>query len=288
MISKNKNATRKPWRKILYENQNYPDNYTDKNIFLRDLRKNIDFKEVSFWEAVFGANLLLQEFCTVVLFFIIYFYIVNKWTEPSVILNITSCLTLLGFLLYLLKFKGSIKQKLGHDLRTVLTFVVFGQLFSPVLHTLTDTISTDTIYTLTFLMMLIHLIFFDYGVSAAIVSKSLSLSAAIFPSICLASRLSSASEAFILMTVATKAFVLFPILRIEFHNSILISIILLVINTYLLFWISNLVTFLFIVAVILINVICPLLFVKYQKLKDNIYGPWDEAIVDDADSVIGF
>ncbi|KAJ8973773.1 hypothetical protein NQ317_002976 [Molorchus minor] len=115
---------------------------------------------------------------------------------------------------------AGVKEKLGHDLRTVLTFVVFGQLFSPVLHTLTDTISTDTIYTTTFFMLLVHLIYFDYGVSAAIVSNSLSLSAAVFASICLASRLPSAHHAFILMTVATETFVLFPLLRKELRKPI--------------------------------------------------------------------
>lgn len=280
-------VSKKPWRKVLYESQGYPDSYTDKNIFLRDLRKNVDFKEVSFFEAVSGANLLLQEFCTVVAFVLIYFYLVNQWVQPEVMLNCTSALTIFLFILYMALFgNNGIKQKLGHDIRIVLTFAVFGQLFSPVLHTLTDTVSTDTIYTMVFFSMLIHLIFFDYGVSAAIVSNSLSLSAAVFASICLASRLPSANHTFILMTVATESFVLFPLLRNEIPNSIFISLILLFSNTYFLFKVSNLLTILFISGVVLITVVCPALFVRYQKYKDNIYGPWDEAVVDDADNMI--
>jgi phosphatidylinositol glycan class C protein len=35
------NQVEKPlWRKILYERQPYPDNYTDADTFLSDLRKN--------------------------------------------------------------------------------------------------------------------------------------------------------------------------------------------------------------------------------------------------------
>lgn len=30
----------KPWRKILYEKQNFPDNYVDKTQFLNGLKKN--------------------------------------------------------------------------------------------------------------------------------------------------------------------------------------------------------------------------------------------------------
>lgn len=174
---------------------------------------------------------------------------------------------------------------MGCDIRTVLTFVAFGQLFSPVLHTLTDTISTDTIYTMTFLMLLVHLIFYDYGVPAAVVSKSLSTSAAVFASICLASRLSSAFDAFVLLTVATQLFVLSPILRRELQSPLVLSFILLMLNFYLTYSISYIVIGLFASGVVLINVVCPFLFVQYQKYKDNIYGPWDEAVVKDIDKM---
>ncbi|RZC36754.1 GPI2 domain containing protein [Asbolus verrucosus] len=164
--------------------------------------------------------------------------------------------------------------------------MVFGHLFSPVLHTLTDTISTDTIYTMTFFMMLVHLIFFDYGISAAIVSNSLSLSAAIFASICLASRLSSAYHAFILIAVAIEFFVLFPLLRNKVKKSVYITGLLFVFDMYILMKGSNLFMTLFILTTVFINIVCPILFVIYQKHKSNIYGPWDEAIVHDTDDVI--
>lgn len=277
---------KKTWKKVLYEKQEYPDNYTDQNAFLKDLRKNIDFKAVAFCDACLGANLLLQEFCTVILFALIYFNLVNNWIDTSIVLYSISGFSLIGFILYRIKFKSDVNQhSLGHDVRTVLTFIAFGQLFSPVLHTLTDTISTDTIYMTAFLMFVIHLIFFDYGVDAAIVSKSLSLSAAIFASICLASRLSSPSEAFVLLAIATQLFVLFPLLRKASGNSLGITVILLLIDLFFLLKISILVTVLFSFSVILINLICPILYVRYQKYKDNIYGPWDEAVVNDANIV---
>jgi len=280
---------KKPWKKVLYEKQDYPDNYTDKNVFLKDLKRNIDLKPVSVLEACLGANLLLQEFCTVVLFALVYLYIVNKWLETSLVLYSFSSASFLGFILYRVKYQGNFsKQTLGDSVRTVLTFTAFGQLFSPILHTLTDTISTDTIYTMSFLMFTVHLIFFDYGVNAAMVSKSLSLSAAMFASICLASRLYSPNEAFVLLTVATQLFVLFPILRKELKNSIGVTVIILLVDLYLLLQTSILVTVLFCFAVTLISLICPILFVRYQKYKDNIYGPWDEAVVTDIDNILFF
>ena len=53
------------------------------------------------------------------------------------------------------------------DVKTVLIFITFGYALSPVLMTLTDTISTDTIYAMTVFMLLANLLFHDYGASAA-------------------------------------------------------------------------------------------------------------------------
>lgn len=278
---------KKPWKKILYERQAYPDNYTDKKTFLRDLRTNINRKNVTIWEAVSGAALLLQEFCTVVAFALTYVYLFNEWIAPSEVLVFCASTTLTGFFFYrFVHNKKQIRRKIGADVRTVLIFMVFGHLFSPVLHTLTDTVSTDTIYTMSFFMMIVHLIFFDYGVGAAIVSNSLSLSAAIFASICLASRLASAYQAFILISVAIELFVLFPLLRKFIKNSWVFTGFLVSFDLYFLWWTNSwLFTVLFVLVVLFINVLCPVLFVRYQKYKYNIYGPWDEAVVDDS---VGF
>ncbi|XP_050306693.1 phosphatidylinositol N-acetylglucosaminyltransferase subunit C [Anthonomus grandis grandis] len=282
-----KTRLKKPWKKVLYEKQDYPDNYTDQNIFLKDLKKNIYLREVTLIEACIGANRVLQEFCAIVLFSIIYIYIVNQQVESWIVLYGMSSISFLGFVFYRVYFQSCSKNYgIGYDIRTILTFIAFGQLFSPVLHTLTDTISTDTIHTMAFLMLLIHLIFFDFEVPAALVSRSLSLSAAIFASICLASRLSSASEAFVLLTVSTQIFVLSPILRKELHHPVILTVILLILDVYFLKILSNLLAVLFVACVVLINFICPMLFVKYQKYKDNIYGPWDEAVVKDIDKVV--
>ncbi|XP_066255310.1 phosphatidylinositol N-acetylglucosaminyltransferase subunit C [Euwallacea similis] len=273
----------KPWRKVLYEKQDYPDNYTDQGIFLQDLKKNVNFKAVSFSEACLGASLVLQEFCIVVLFIVIFFYIINEWVEPYKILCGSSAISLTGLVYYRVFFPEGQKHALGHDIRTILTFTAFGQLFSPVLHTLTNTVSTDTIYTVAFFMLFVHLIFYDYGISAAIVSRSLSISAAMFGSICLSSRLSSASEAFVLLTVSTQLFVLSPILRRDLKKPLVLTVLVLVLDLYLLQAISLLVIGLFASGVILINLFCPFYFVRYQKFKDNIYGPWDEAVVNSLD-----
>lgn len=269
----------KPWRKILYENQGYPDDFTDKT-FLKDLRRNIKFKKVSLKDTILGATCLIQELCTVVLFTLVYVYLYNEWINPDVVMMFTNLSVVFGFLIYN-KSLNVAKGMMSH-VRTFIIFYIFARFFSPVLHTLTDTISTDTIYTMTFLMMIVHLIFFDYGIPAAIVSNSLSLSAAIFGSICLASRLASSYHALVLITVAISCFLLFPLLRNRYRKSVMITSLLVTSVLYSLVQISQIISLLFIIIIIFVGVICPMLFTRYQSYKQNIYGPWDEAVIDNA------
>lgn len=275
-------------RKTLYENKTCADNYTDEDTFLSGLQKNIGFQELPLSYAIKGAVLLVQQLFTVIVFIIFYIYLYNEWVDPKKMFYCTSSFTVCGYVLYKISFSMETENRLGNDFRTVLIFIVFGHLFSPVLYTLTDTISTDTIYTMSFLMMITHLIFFNYGMSPAIVSNNLSLNAAVFASVCLASRLSSAYHAFVLLSIAIKCFVLFPILKNKLKDSWLFTVMFLLIVIYALILVSPFITILFILSLTFIVIVCPIMYVHYQKYKENIYGPWDEAIVDDTDNLKDF
>ena len=126
-----------------------------------------------------------------------------------------------------LKWCGSIHQKHGENtsqptfvlswykagFKQATIFVTFGLALSPVLYKLTDTISTDTIHTMTSLVLLIHLLFHDYGLRSSFVSHPLSLNAGLFAAVCLASRLPTSFDAFVLLFASVETFVLFPIFR---------------------------------------------------------------------------
>jgi len=53
------------------------------------------------------------------------------------------------------------------DVKTGGVFLTFGLGMSPIMMTLTESISTDTIYAMTFFMLLANLLFHDYGTNAA-------------------------------------------------------------------------------------------------------------------------
>lgn len=275
---------KKVWKKNLYENEGFPDNYTHKT-FLKDLKRNVQLREVSLWDAMIGAGLFTQEICSICLFSVTFIYLHNDWGDPQIIFIYTSLITLIGFALYRLVYGDGIISAIGQDIRTVLIFLVFGYISSPVLHTLTDTVSTDTIYSMATFMMIIHLIFFDYGISAAIVSSSLSLNAAIFGSICLASRLSSPFHAFVLMTIAVEYFALFPKFRSIVSNQVPLIFIMVLLSIYFLYSLSTVCTIVFILFIIFTNIMCPIWFLRWYRYKDNIYGPWDEAVVEETQDI---
>ncbi|KAL2715678.1 phosphatidylinositol N-acetylglucosaminyltransferase subunit C [Vespula squamosa] len=166
------------WKKNLYECTNLPDNYTDST-FLTELRKNVKSNYVSRLEAINLAASISIRLSIPVLFVIIFIWLYNEWTTPN---------------------------RLSEDLRTTLIFLIFGYILSPVLRTLTETISTDTIYAMTILMFLTHLIFNKYGSTEIFFSDSLSITSSIFGSLMLASRLASPLHAFSLLTVSIEYF----------------------------------------------------------------------------------
>lgn len=272
-------SSRKPWQKTLYGNEGYPDNYTDPT-FLKDLQKNKNITAVTFSEAVRGASKLNNEISCVTAFLIIFHQMYMDIGSPDQILIYSTAITVCGYWMYVWKLNKF--RAIGDDLKTVIGVLVFGYIFSPMLHTLTNSISTDTIFSTTFFVMFLHLVFFDYGLSDVVISKAISLNAAIFGSICLASRLATSFHAFTLLVVAMEFFVLLPIWMKTFWSLYWLAFLSLV-CTYFLATISTTILVIYIFALIFINFICPYIFVYQQKYKNNIHGPWDEAIVKDLD-----
>ncbi|EEB19195.1 Phosphatidylinositol N-acetylglucosaminyltransferase subunit C, putative [Pediculus humanus corporis] len=275
MISELKNNNEKysfkqPWKKNLYENVGYPDNYTDKS-FLKDLKKNIYVKELTYYETLSEVVKITEKLCISIIFSIIFTYLHNDWISPRTVFLFTSVIVILCYFYYAQTHTSiSYLMIISKNFKRVGILLLLGYILSPVLRTLTDTISTDTIYATSTIMMLIHLGFFDYRYPKSVVTSSLSLNSAIFSSVCLASRLETSFHAFVLLTISVELFVLYPYFR---YSIMAFS------TFFLLAAISLSLSISFLLLLIILNVVCPLLFVHWQKYKDNIYGPWDEAII---------
>eukprot|EP00271_Cylindrocystis_brebissonii_P023035 TRINITY_DN9220_c0_g1_i2.p1 TRINITY_DN9220_c0_g1~~TRINITY_DN9220_c0_g1_i2.p1 ORF type:complete len:385 (-),score=45.67 TRINITY_DN9220_c0_g1_i2:277-1431(-) len=159
---------------------------------------------------------------------------------------------------------------------------------SPILQTLTRSISSDTIITSTISLFLLHLFFHNYSYSHSLTPKftgNLSLMAAIFASVLLASRLQSHASVFAFVLFSLELFVLFPVfghhlrcLSTSLHLSCSLALVLP--TGWLLSCISPDLTLAFFLSLVCLAFLCPLWLVRIQNFKLEITGPWDEAKID--------
>jgi phosphatidylinositol glycan class C protein len=220
----------------------------------------------------------------VVLFAIAYVSLDNGAISCDVILALSATSSFIGYLClhcFVITSPPTTLASLLKDLQHVAIFLSFGLGLSPVLYKLTDTISTDTIYTTAGVMLFVHLVFHNFGLEKAADHNPLSLNAALFASVCLASRLSSSYDAFVLLALSVVAFVLFPIFRLLLDGPMLLGVTLVtsicvVVLTAYYYAISA--SICAAAAFVIVIGLCPSLFVHWQSYKYTIHGPWDEAV----------
>lgn len=285
---------KKLWQKILYGNKDYPDNYTDP-MFLKDLQKNINVQIFKYSEAMLGATKLTHQLSLIVVFLLIYYNlnIHPPYVTAELLLLSVCCITFIGYTIFAIakRFCTPIIDSIDHlivirdDIKTVVCVFIFGFVLSPMLHTLTKSISTDTIYTITCFVFFIHVMCYDYGMPATLVSRAISLNAAIFGTICLASRLKTSLDAFVLLIVAVILFAIYPnfVRSLETNSKHFLRLAPVTLFTlaacYGLLTISSILFSIYGMIVIFCGFIYPFIFCYAQKYKNNIHGPWDEAIV---------
>ncbi|KAF7203355.1 phosphatidylinositol N-acetylglucosaminyltransferase subunit C [Nothobranchius furzeri] len=272
-----------PWRKVLWERQPFPDNYVDQR-FLEELRRNEGIREYRYWAVVKEASLVGQQLSCVAIFITFWLYMEQGLLAPETLLWTSLVCGLLGYGLYqaFTSQTDSCSETRTHlaDLQSAALFLSFTFGFSPVLKTLTESVSTDTVYAMSAVMLLAHLVSFPYGEPSP--PGSLSLNAALFASVCLASRLPGALHTFAMLSCALLVFALWPCLlqRLRENSPLQFTGVCVGVCTG---GVGGLASqslggaVLLSLAVVSVTFLCPLLLVWLQRHKDNIHGPWDEA-----------
>lgn len=166
------------------------------------------------------------------------------------------------------------------NLQSATIFLSFTFGFSPVLKTLTESVSTDTVYAMSAVMLLAHLVSFPYAQPSP--AGSLSLNAALFASVCLASRLPGVLHTFAMLSCALLVFALWPCLLQSLRENAPNQFTGLCVGVCIggvggLGSQSPGGAVLFALVLGSVTLLCPLLLVRLQRHKDNIQGPWDEA-----------
>eukprot|EP00903_Cladosiphon_okamuranus_P014501 g13451.t1 len=180
-------------------------------------------------------------------------------------------------------------SSVSSTLASFFLFLAILRIMAPVLRTLTVSYSDDTIYALTVTLSFLHLAFHDYSYANTTASGhfqgTLSLNAAIFAAVLLASRLESNEKVFGLVLFALELFAFFPLARREvkrhsllLHASVTSAVVL---PTGLLLFLRHPTLFTaYVGTVVLVTVACPLWLLRVQRYKLRIEGPWDIAHVE--------
>jgi hypothetical protein len=182
---------RKPWKRILYEKQNYRDNYIDPVKFLDQLELQQNDLGTTFLSLFLSASVVAQQFTVVATFLTIYRYILIQ-KDILQLAGLDAALLVVGYGVTSLLDKTLDATFHATSVKTSLLFGLFLRISAPILRTLTSSFSEDTIHALAITFSTIHLVFHDYAYvnsKRECFSGTLSLNAALFTAIILASRL---------------------------------------------------------------------------------------------------
>lgn len=201
--------------------------------------------------------------------------------EPLYLVMTTTLIMLLGFVGWL-GISVEANKRLDEGLRiskggTLLFLILL--VLTPMLRTLTKDTSCDTIWALSSMLFLVNLLFHDYTMTRVADLRypdSVSLNAAMFASVLLASRLSSNLHVFSLTSLAVQLFALFPIIRrslrkLSQFSDIIMSACLSTSSAYLLYTTSTLATVIHVGAFLFITFVCPYWLLFVQKFKKYVF-----------------
>eukprot|EP00158_Paraphelidium_tribonemae_P003206 Partr_v1_DN25954_c0_g1_i8_m68552 putative phosphatidylinositol glycan anchor biosynthesis, class C len=274
------------WRKLLYVKQDFPDNHVDET-FLEEMVKNANVRWYDYWTLVRDSAVITQHMSTIVIFTAVFVQVYDSTLSIHALILVANALTLLGYVFWEMVLSKALSLPRYTRVKTLKgTILFFTTLLglSPILKTLTQDTSDDTIWALTFCFFFINMLFHDYSSTHPDIkyTGSLSTNAAIFSSVLLASRLNSNTEVFGLMMFAIDMFALFPIFRRAVRNfspalTIALSVLLVSVTIVVLLGTSLALVTIYAFLNLFITFACPFWLIWIQRYKNEIRGPWDEA-----------
>jgi hypothetical protein len=154
----------RPWRKILYEQQDYDDNYVDAT-FMRQLHVNAELRDLTVPGIVRESLVIVQQLSIVVVFCFLYISCQNRSVSLWQVALLDSVLFVCGIVVVLVT-QGRLGAVNYTGLKgTILSSFVLASwmvVAAPVLYTLTRNFADDTIYALSMTLAFVHVVFADY------------------------------------------------------------------------------------------------------------------------------
>jgi phosphatidylinositol glycan class C protein len=154
------------WTKKLYLKTNFPDNYVDVDSFLELKKTNVNAKFYTYWPTVYYSGIITHQISSVIIFSLVYVYLRFELVNVNdLMLFYLSPLCLVGYVSKLFIVEHDLIT-VKNDFMNIVKFVFFTYGLSPILNSLTETISSDTIFAMSTFMFLLNLITHNYDSSS--------------------------------------------------------------------------------------------------------------------------
>lgn len=88
---------RKPWRKLLYIKQDYPDNYVD-HTFLEEMQKNANVRSYDYWDTVKESSVITQQLSSIIIFVSAFIHIYSSRFLIQHLIILGGVLTVSGYI----------------------------------------------------------------------------------------------------------------------------------------------------------------------------------------------
>lgn len=297
------------WKKLLYLNQPYPDNYTDTS-FLDQLKTNSTVIKYSYWKFVDDFATMAFYLSTIFLITLIFSIMYNHSVSSICLVTITGAIGVLEVIVWKMISDstnnatttiGPSSTASSSKFKSALIIVFIILVISPVLKSLTRSTSSDSIWALSFILFLANLLFHDYCFNLRqlhhhrfyrpIISTNVSLANGIV----LASRLNSTVEVFCFLIFTIQLNILLPFFyhlmrkknfalnlddKMTFltsHSTHLLVFTQVIISRLTFTYLSARILFFWYLVQAFILFELPAYFLFLQKYKNEIQGPWDSA-----------
>ncbi|KAG8929769.1 hypothetical protein FRC03_009257 [Tulasnella sp. 419] len=281
------------WEKVLWKKQPFPDNYVPPS-FLSSLKRNSNVRSYSYLPLVCVAFAVTQHLSTIFILISTFIRLRSGALDPRYLIWLSIGFHPFGHIMWELLERTSSskaerkKSRLKAVKSSILVFIALISI-SPVLKTLTEATSSDSIWAMAACLFFLNAMLADYSAATQGFVKErltsvLSMNAAISASVVLASRLSSNLSVFALITFSVQLFALFPILRRRLQHSAplwlrtLVTTGLVILAIGLFVSISRVIAILVTAILAFVTFACPFFFIWAQKYKNEIKGPWDPAV----------
>nr|GLL45237.1 phosphatidylinositol N-acetylglucosaminyltransferase subunit C-like [Ipomoea trifida] len=284
--------TQPKWRKVAFGGMQpgFDDNHTDES-FLEDMIMNANVVKRDLLKVILDSVSISQYICTVCLVVLVCTYTLESSLNENSLLVLNVGLLGLGFFTLLLTADMlSFNLLLSYVLK--ISFFITGlYMLSPIYHTLTRSISSDSIWALTVSLLIIHLFLHNYSGSTVkapgtlenpTLTSNISLNASIVASLLIASRLPSRLHVFAIVLFSLQVFLFAPLVtycvkKYSFRLHLCFSFGLMGLTLVLIYQLHTLLFLLLLAVLIFVDLVCPYWLIQLQEYKFEINGPWDKA-----------